>query len=88
MQNIINLNNENERLKAQNQSLQNENRVLREKLINSKNAFNAILNGSLPCDKKCTPEIDCFDEVTNYGDTCMIRLAQNALKEIEELKFD
>ncbi len=83
MQYVIN---ENERLKAQNQSLQQENRVLREKLTNSKNAFSAIQNGNLPCSPNCTLERDCFDNVTNYGNTCMVRLAQKALKELEELE--
>ncbi len=81
MQNIIN---QNERIKTQNKSLQQENRILREKLINAAKAFRAILNGSLPCDASgCTLERDCFDEPTDYGDTCMIRLAQKGLKELE-----
>jgi len=84
MQNIINLHNENKRLKAQNQSLQKENQILQEKLKKALEAFNAILKGSLPCNVICDLETKCYDEVTNYGDICMIRISQKAIKELEK----
>lgn len=80
MQNIINLNNQNERLKAQNKSLQQEKRALRGKIRAAEKGLKAILDGSLPCGLNCTLDDKCFDEVTNNGKTCMIRLAQKALK--------
>jgi len=82
MQNIINLNNENKRLKAQNQSLQKENRILRERGQKALEIFEAILKGSLPCGAACKLDTECLDEVTDYGATCMIRLAQKAINEL------